>query len=219
MNSLKNMFQFDLQLFAGGEENAGDSNAQPDAQTQTGQVEENTQQTNTGGIADKGGQTLLDETKSDTAEYDFKDIVPEGMEFDQAQADAFASIAKELNLTSEQANKLAAYGMNYAGGMTRLAQEARQQEIANWGNEARKELGIDFDATLQKAGAGLEAMEKAIPNLRQALNYTGAGNRIEMIRMLAFVGDLTKEDTFKGFGANSGAVRSSIYGNTNFGLY
>ncbi len=215
-----NSFDFDLQLFAGGvgDEGTGDTNPQPDTETPA-EPETGSEEQAAGGNADKGNQTLLDAKKPDAPEYDFRNLVPEGMEFDQEQADAFASIAKDLKLTSEQANKLAAYGMNYAGGMAQLAQEARQQEIASWGNEARKELGIDFDATLQKAGAGLEAMEKAIPNLRQALNYTGAGNRIEMIRMLAFVGDLTKEDTFKGFGANSGAVRSNIYGNTNFGLY
>ncbi len=98
-------------------------------------------------------------------------------------------------------------------------QQAKANEIASWAEESRKELGIDFDSTMQKAGAGLEALEKAIPNLRQALQYTGAGNRIEFIRAMAFVGELTKEDSFRGFGANSGAVRSSLYGNTNFGLY
>lgn len=218
-------FDFDLQLFgeaggdgeAGSGDNAGDP--QPDSKVATGQEENSKGQENEVGTGKANQSTLLGKTVEETEAYDFKSVVPEGMEYNQEQADSFAAIAKELKLSNEQASKLAAYGMNYAGSMTQLAQQARQNEIAGWGQEAKQELGIDFDRTLQKAGAGLEAMEKAIPNLREALNYTGAGNRIEFIRMLAFVGDLTKEDTFKGFGANSGATRSSLYGNTDFGIY
>ncbi len=218
-------FDFDLQLFgeAGGdgETGSGDNagNPQSDSEAEASQKESSKSQENEVGANKANQSTLFGKTAEETEAYDFKSVVPEGMEYDQEQADAFASIAKELKLSTEQASKLAAYGMNYAGSMTQLAQRARQNEIAGWGQETRQELGIDFDSTLQKAGAGLEAMEKAIPNLREALNYTGAGNRIEFIRMLAFAGDLTKEDTFKGFGANSGATRSSLYGNTNFGIY
>ena len=218
-------FDFDLQLFgeaggdgeAGSGDNAGDP--QPDSKFEAGKKENSKGQENEVGTGKANQSTLLGKTAEETEAYDFKSVVPEGMEYNQEQADSFAAIAKELKLSNEQASKLAAYGMNYAGSMTQLAQQARQNEIAGWGQEAKQELGIDFDRTLQKAGAGLEAMEKAIPNLREALNYTGAGNRIEFIRMLAFVGDLTKEDTFKGFGANSGATRSSLYGNTDFGIY
>lgn len=217
-------FKFDLQLFgevsndeAGSGSNA--ENPQSAAENESSQAESGQSEANEVVTAKEGKQTLLGKTSEEAEAYDFKSVVPEGMEYNQEQADAFAAIAKELGLSNEQASKLAAYGMNYAGSMTQLAQQARANEINGWGQEAKKELGIDFDSTMQKAGSGLEALEKAIPNLREALNYTGAGNRIEFIRMLAFVGDLTKEDTFKGFGANSGAVRSSLYGNTNFGLY
>jgi hypothetical protein len=217
-------FDFDLQLFGESVDNepgteAGGADTNPAAEAEAGPQAGGQGQTVPGGAANQDSETMLGKAAEKAVEYDFKNLVPEGMEYSQEQADAFASIAREMKLTSEQANKLASYGMSYAGGMAKMAEVARQQEMANWGNEARKELGIDFDSTMQKAGAGLEAMEKAIPNLRAALNHTGAGNRIEFIRMLAFVGDLTKEDTFKGFGANSGVVRSSIYGNTNFGLY
>ncbi len=216
-------FKFDLQLFgedaANGAESNNMENPQTDADNQGSQAQDSQAQATAGNGAAGGGETLLGAAKETAVEYDFKSIVPEGMEYDEKQAEAFASIAKDLKLSGEQASKLAAYGMNYAGQMTGLMQQAKADEVARWAEESRKELGIDFDSTMQKAGAGLEALEKAIPNIRQALQYTGAGNRIEFIRAMAFVGELTKEDSFRGFGANSGAVRSSLYGNTNFGLY
>lgn len=216
-------FKFDLQLF--GEDVANEAgndsmeNPQPDAENQGSPAQDSQAQAKAGNGNAGGGETLLGTAKETAVDYDFKSVVPEGMEYDQEQAEAFASIAKDLKLSGEQASKLAAYGMNYAGQMTSLIQQAKANEIAGWAEESKKELGIDFDSTMQKAGAGLEALEKAIPNIRQALQYTGAGNRIEFIRAMAFVGELTKEDSFRGFGANSGAVRSSLYGNTNFGLY
>lgn len=216
-------FKFDLQLFgegaASGEESGSVENPQPDAENQGGQAQDSQTQATAGNGTAGSSETLLGTAKETAVEYDFKSIVPEGMEYDAEQAEAFASIAKDLKLSGEQASKLAAYGMNYAGQMTGLMQQAKANEIAGWAEEAKKELGIDFESTMQKAGAGLEALEKAIPNIRQAFQYTGAGNRIEFIRAMAFVGELTKEDSFRGFGANSGAVRSSLYGNTNFGLY
>ena len=217
---MENMFVFDLQLFAEGAEPApADPPADPPAGGADPAPADPPADPPAGGTDNKGGTTLLGGKPEETEEYDFKSIVPEGMVYDAQQAEAFATIAKDMKLTGEQANQLAAYGMKYAQQAANMYEEAKTREIAGWADEARKTLGIDFDNTITKAGAGIEAMEKAIPNLRAALNYTGAGNRIEIIQMMAFIGDLVKEDNFRGFGANSGAVKSNLYGNTNFGLY
>ena len=50
------------------------------------------------------------------------------------------------------------------------------------------------------------------------MNETGAGNRIEVIRAMAVLGELIGED--RGHGVDGSAARDApIYGNTNFNLY
>ena len=50
---------------------------------------------------------------------------------------------------------------------------------------------------MSTAGAGIEAVEKAVPGIRQALNETGAGNRIEVIRAFEMLGKLVQADPGK----------------------
>ncbi|MBQ2136374.1 MAG: hypothetical protein II430_00280, partial [Selenomonas sp.] len=86
-----------------------------------------------------------------------------------------------------------------------------------WGEEAKRTLGGDFDKTVARAAVGINRLEKAVPNLRQVLNETGAGNRIEMIQLLAAIGDMVGEDgghSVPGYGGEK-----SLYPNTNFGQY
>ena len=218
-------FKFDLQLFAeGGDDGAQGETTGTGAET-TAPAPEKSQEGESQGQPSqvqppgKNQETLFGKTDTQAEAYDFKSVVPEGMEYDAQQAEAFSAVARDMKLSGEQAQKLAAYGMNYAGQIAEAVNQQRINEINGWAEESRKELGVDFDHVMQQAAAGLEAVEKAVPNIRSVLNYTGAGNRIEMIRMLSFIGELTKEDSFRGFGANSGTVQSSLYGKTNFGLY
>lgn len=223
-----NFFKFDLQLFA---EDSSDGTQGEDVQdgaegtegtagkTETGETVNSQSRPQGLETAGKNQEALFGKANTEPETYDFKSIVPEGMAYDEQQAAAFSAVARDMKLSGEQAQKLAAYGMNYAGQVAAAAEQQRVEEINSWAEESRKELGIDFDHVMQQAAAGLEAVEKAVPNIRSALNYTGAGNRIEMIRMLSFIGELTREDSFRGFGANSGTVPSRLYGKTNFGLY
>lgn len=164
------------------------------------------------------GETILGKKAEGSEEIDFKSIVPEGMVYDEKQAKDFATIGKQAGLTNEQMSQLAAYGMNYAKETAMAIETARIQQVESWGKQARDELGNDFDSTITTCGKGIEALEKKIPNIRQALNETGAGNRIEVIRAMALVGELVSEDTFRGFGTPSSG-QTNIYNKTNFDAY
>ncbi len=216
--------EFDLQLF--GEEGGGaDGGGAEAAAGESGGREENL----AGGAATAGTDSGKKEPegekagtilggKEEEAAWDFSGIVPEGMVYDEGAASAFTAVAKEAGLTGAQAQKVAAYGMKYAQeGMNALAR-ALADEVNGWGDTAKKELGTAFDATVQKAGTALEALEKVSPGIRQALNETGAGNRVELIRVFAAIGELVGEDNFRGFGA-AAANKSSHYGNTDFSKY
>lgn len=220
---------FDLQLFGDGEGGGGADGGGADSTPAAGgeQTDDNagTAQDGTAGAAD-GKQEPAGDGKPGTilggkeaeAAWDFRGIVPEGMAYDEGAASAYTAVAKEAGLTGEQAQKLAAYGMKYAqDGMNALA-NALAAEVEGWGTAAKTELGADFESTVQKAGTALEALEKISPGIRQALNETGAGNRVELIRVFAAIGDLVGEDNFRGFGAAAGN-RSSRYPNTDFSKY
>ena len=149
--------------------------------------------------------------------YDFKGIVPEGMDYDEQSAAAFGEIAKKAGLSQEQASTIAAYGMQYMQQGVDAAVQAIRETQEGWAQEARTQLGGQFDATVAKAAAARNALAEKIPGLTAMLNETGAGNRIEMIRLMAAFGDLIGEDG--GDRSGGAGVEKSIYPNTDFRKY
>lgn len=149
--------------------------------------------------------------------YDFKGIVPEGMDYDEQSAAAFGEIAKKAGLSQEQASTIAAYGMQYMQQGVDAAVQAIRETQESWAQEARTQLGGQFDATVAKAAAARNALAEKIPGLTAMLNETGAGNRIEMIRLMAAFGDLIGEDG--GDRSGGAGVEKSIYPNTDFKKY
>lgn len=150
-------------------------------------------------------------------DYDFKGIVPEGMDYDEKSAAAFGEIAKKAGLSQEQASTIAAYGMQYMQQGVDAAVQAIRETQEGWAQEARTQLGGQFDATVAKAAAARNALAEKIPGLTAMLNETGAGNRIEMIRLMAAFGDLIGEDG--GDRSGGAGVEKSIYPNTDFKKY
>lgn len=204
-------FLFDLQLFAeGGEEDA--------AGTQGAAGKEGAAPGALSGAKD----TILGAGNAPTAgvpeRYELEGAVPDGMDYDAEAAAAYSAVAKDCGLTQEQAGKLATYGMNYMQEAVAAFERQITGTIEQWGEDAKKELGADFANVTQKAAIGIEAIEKKVPNLRQALNETGAGNRIEIIRALSIVGDLLGEDQNRLAGASAPAEKN-IYPNTDFSAY
>jgi len=149
--------------------------------------------------------------------YDFKGIVPEGMDYDEQSAAAFGEIAKKAGLSQEQASTIAAYGMQYMQQGVDAAVQAIRETQEGWAQEARTQLGGQFEATVAKAAAARNALAEKIPGLTAMLNETGAGNRIEMIRLMAAFGDLIGEDG--GDRSGGAGVEKSIYPNTDFKKY
>lgn len=129
--------------------------------------------------------------------YDFTGSIPEGTEIDQTITEEFSGIVRGMNLTNDQANQLAAYGIRYGQQVADAVQKQLDAEVAGWGEEAKKELGPDFGKTMQLCGVALETVEKQVPGIRKALNETGAGNRIEVIRTIRILGELLQSDPGK----------------------
>ena len=228
-----NLFKFNLQLFA--EEGAPEGAPEGAQEGTQGNTPEGGQEGNqpagqqTGTILGTLGQkpsnpspdagTKEPQQNAGVPEnYDFTNIVPEGMEYDAASAEAYSTVAKECGLSQEQASKIAGYGMRYAQGLQRAAAEAQVKLAETWAQEAKETLGSDYNKTIQKCGVAMEFMEKRIPGIQGVLNQTPVGNRIEMIQLMAAVGELVGESGDKLHGA-SGTKIASIYPNTDFEKY
>ena len=192
-----------------GTQPAGDGQGTQNGQQQNGQPAQNNQPAQGNQQAANNQQqdapkgTLLGGNDKPAApagapeQYDYTAAIPEGMQVDQQLADGFSVIAREMNLTNDQANKIAAYGIQYGQQVAQAMQQQLDAEVAGWGEAAKKELGTDFDKTMQLCGAALEAVEKQVPGIRKALNETGAGNRIEVIKVMRLMGELVQSDPGK----------------------
>lgn len=224
---------FDLQRFAGddtdggGDGAAGATDTPPDADDAGGEGGKGgPPENNAGGDGGKpGGDTILGgDGKNDPAKpagvpdtYDFKGVVPDGMDYDEVSAAAFGEVAKKAGLSQDQASAIAAYGMQYMQKGVDAAVQAIRETQEGWAQEARSQLGGEFDATVAKAAAARDALAAKVPGFTAMLNETGAGNRVEMIRLMAAIGDLIGEDG--GDRNGSGGMEKSIYGNTDFSKY
>lgn len=216
---MESLFKMDLQLFA---EEGGKPEVNPPAGGEPAPAENNSGGTILGSAGNEPAKTNppdTNETQQGGAPdvYDFSALVPDGMEYDQQAAQEYGAIARECGLTQEQASKIASYGMQF---MQNGVQAAMQQIVATqqkWGEDAKRQLGADFDKTVSRAAIGINRLSQNIPGIREVLNETGAGNRIEMIQLMAAIGDLLGEDN--GHGVPGYGGEKSLYPNTNFGQY
>jgi hypothetical protein len=216
-------YNFDLQLFADGEP-AGDNvpaGGEPAPNTPNNPDNAAGAGTILGGA---GAEPTNNPTTNNAGQpagvpdaYDFSGIVPEGMEYNQQAAQEYGAIARECGLTQEQASKIATYGMQFMQNGVNAAIQQITATYAKWGEDAKAQLGADYDKTVAQAEVGINRLESDIPGLRQVFNETGAGNRIEMIKLMAAIGDLVCEDNDHGVPGYGG--EKSLYPNTNFGQY
>lgn len=117
--------------------------------------------------------------------------MPEGIELDGELAGQFKTVAKELNLTQDQAQKVAD-----------LAAQMRQRDVetivnlrAEWVDQTKadKEIGGDkLDANLATAKKAIDAYGS--PQFIQLLNESGLGNHPEVVRFMAKAGRDVSED-------------------------
>lgn len=125
--------------------------------------------------------------------YEFK--AGEGVELDTEALKDFEPVARDLNLTNEQAQKLVdAYPKILAGVQQRQA-EAWQKQTDDWAAsvKADKEIGGD------KLTANLSAAQRALdqfggPALKEYLDSTGLGNHPELVKTFVKIGKAMSED-------------------------
>lgn len=125
---------------------------------------------------------------------------PEGVELDQEMLDEFSNVAKELNLSQENAQKLVDFG-------PKLLQKAQERQTQQWLEiregwvkdlKADKEFGGEkFNETVERAKRALntfgdEGLTKLL--LPPEKGGTGFGDNDAIIKFLARVDKATSED-------------------------
>jgi len=154
--------------------------------------------------------------------YDFTSLLGEGESIDEQNAEAFGEILRNIGVSQEGAEQIAKFGMGYlqtmGDALLNHIDGLQEAQAESWKEETVKELGSNFDTTIAKAGAGIEYLEKDIPNLREVLMMNGIGNNVALVKAFAMIGDLVAEDTgrLSGQGSGSGV---NFYDNTNFDVY
>lgn len=126
--------------------------------------------------------------------YEFKPT--EGQELDSAALEQFEPIARELNLSNEQAQKMVdLYGTKILPMVQQKQAEAWQAQTEQWAADVKadKEIGGD------KLTANLSAAQRALdlfgtPELKTYLNDTGLGNHPDLVKAFVKIGKAMSED-------------------------
>lgn len=139
-----------------------------------------------------------EEDKPEGAPEEYADFeLPEGFELDAAALDAFKPIAKELNLSQEQAQRLVTLQTENA---QRWADQLVTQHIeqrTSWREASTNDSEFGGAGLAQNLATAKQAREAfGTPELSKLLNETGLGDHPEVIRYFYRVGKATSEHDF-----------------------
>ncbi|OQP28752.1 peptidase [Morganella morganii] len=197
---------------AEGGDNGGAATGADNVQTGADTSSADNGGTPAGNEQNKGAEQQAKDQKADLGKsavaapekYEFK--TAEGQELDAEAVKAFEPIAKELNLSNEQAQKLVdVYGGKIMPKLVEQQAAQWQQQIEQWAEQVKADKDLGTDASI---GAAQKAMDKfGSPELKQYLNETGLGNHPELVRIFANIGKAMSEDGL--VTGNSGGAKSA----------
>ena len=180
------------EILTGTNDNTGSTDGGTPQDTNTQDQQQNTI---LGGSTDTSGNQ---EPPTEPIVYDFTKAFDSG-QVDQAIADEFSKMLNGVGATQEQAVELAKFGNKYATDLVTAYEIQKQQALVeqyeSYRENAQQVLGNKFDETVAKAGAGVEVVEKSIPNIREILAENGLGNRVELIQLFATIAGMASEDS------------------------
>lgn len=158
-----------------------------------------------------------------TVTYDFSGVqMPEGYSLSEEESKQFVDVIKGMGLSNEQAGTIVKFGTEYGKRLVDAVVKQHEDMVNEWGETAKTELGSNFDKTLSLAAVARDKF----PGLKEALDESGAGNRVEVIRAMAKLGEYLSSDPGMtqgagtvNTGANSMTDFKTLYPNTDFSRY
>ncbi len=135
------------------------------------------------------------EQKQEGAPEKYEFTAAEGVDLDTEALKDFEPVARELNLTNEQAQKLVdAYPKILAHAQQRQA-EAWQAQTEEWAATVKADKEIGGDKLTANLGVAQRALDTfGTPALKEYLNGTGLGNHPELVKAFVKVGKAMSED-------------------------
>lgn len=133
---------------------------------------------------------------------------PEGVEADKELMEQFTPLAKELNLSQDNAQKLVDLYNSKLQEQWDASQNSWENVKKQWGEAAKADKeygGQNFQENLATARKALAQF--GTPELKEAFDVTGTGNHPEFIRFLVRVGKAISEDGVVGGSNPKGAPR------------
>jgi hypothetical protein len=142
---------------------------------------------------DQETEKPVDKEETKTEEKKTEEIVlkaPEGSDLSQAEIDEVLNLAKENNLTQEQAQKIVDARASSISGYVSRTMDKHKEQIKAWGEsiKADKELGGEnYSKTVELAKRAID--KYASPALKKALDDSGYGNHPELVRVFKRFGE------------------------------
>lgn len=156
--------------------------------------------------AETPADEAADETPEDAAPDEYADFdIPEGVTVNDDDLTAFRALAKDMNLTQEQAQKL----VTMQTEAVQRQQDAWQAQQEQWveGLKSDKEFGGNkFSENVAVASKALEQF--GTPELKEALDASGYGNHPELVRVFYRIGKAISEDGGVSGGDAAGTSKS-----------
>ena len=143
--------------------------------------------------------------KGEGAPTEYADFtVPEGMDVNQEALEVFLPVAKDLNLSQVDAQKM----IDVQSALVQKNAEVQMEAWAETQQQWRADVKADDEVGGDKMDANVALAKKALdkvgtPELRALLDATGTGNHVEFIRFFARIGGIIGDDTMHFGGASS----------------
>ena len=209
--------------------NSQEPGQQQNADTLTGQQQagsqaQGQQQTQQQSVNPTQAQQGQSPAAANPVTYDFSGVqMPEGYALSEDESKQFVDVIKGMGLSNEQAGTIVKFGTEYGKRLVDAVVQEHDAMVKEWGEKAKAELGTNFDKTLSLAAVARDKF----PGLKEALDESGAGNRVEVIRAMAKLGEYLSGDpgmaqgagTLKGGGADPMSDAKTLYPNTDFSRY
>lgn len=154
------------------------------------------------------------ELKPEGAPEKYEFSAGEGVELDSAALADFEPVARELNLTNEQAQKLVDAYPKILEGVQQRQTEAWQAQTEEWAAKVKADKEIGGDKLTANIGVAQRALDQfGTPELKEYLNATGLGNHPDLVKTFVKIGKAMSEDGMVS-GGNTGqrSAAEVLYG-------
>ncbi|WP_088158082.1 hypothetical protein [Achromobacter xylosoxidans] len=122
---------------------------------------------------------------------------PEGVQLDAELVGDLKTLAKELNLSQTDAQRVADLGPKLMQKLQGHQAETFAQVRQTWADAAKADKEYGGEAFAENLGAAKKALDSfGTPELRTLLNESGIGNHPEVIRFMVRAGKAISSDTF-----------------------